>query len=415
MPEAFILGGVRTPFTRYGGSLSHLRLDDLLGMVMSSACERLDVDPGQVEDIAAGCVNPAHEGLGDLARWAALAAGFPDSAAGITLNRFCASSLSATVMLAHAIKAGDLGVGIACGAESMSRSGWAYMKGDAAFAPRGPQVLLDTMWAGAGGPPNPKLLSRNAYISMIETAQNVADRYGLSREEIDAFALRSQRHARRARDSGRLAKEIMPVQIPATKKTPARVIEHDEFIRDDTTAETLAALSPQPGTTQMTAANSTPLSDGASAVILASGEKADELGVEPLARIVSSAVYALDPLMMGIAPAWALPLAIERAGLTPEQIDVWEVHEAFSAQALGVLRELPNQLNGFRVPEEKLTPNGGAVAIGHPFGATGTRYMLTLAIELRERNARYGVVGVCIGSGQGLGVVLENPHHDPNW
>jgi acetyl-CoA acetyltransferase family protein len=415
MTEAFILGGVRTPFTRYGGSLSHLRLDDLLGMVMTNACARLDVDREHIEDIAAGCVNPAHEGMGDLARWAALAAGFPDSAAGITVNRFCASSLSATVMLAHAIKVGDLGIGIACGAESMSRSGWAYMKGDAAFAPRGPQILLDTMWAGAGGPPNPKLLARNAYISMIDTAQNVADRYGLTREEIDAFALRSQQHARMARDSGRLAKEIMPVEIPATKSRAARVVEHDEFIRDDATAETLAALPAQPGTTQMTAANSTPLSDGASAVILASGEKAYELGVEPLARMVSSAVYALDPLVMGLAPAWALPLAIQRAGLTPDQIDVWEVHEAFSAQALGVLRELPNQLDGFSVPDRKLTPNGGAVAIGHPFGATGTRYILTLAIELRERNARYGAVGVCIGSGQGLAVVLENPRQDPDW
>jgi 3-oxo-5,6-didehydrosuberyl-CoA/3-oxoadipyl-CoA thiolase len=407
--EAYVLGGVRTPFTRYGGSLSHIRLDDLLGIAMTGACERVGIDRDQVEDIVAGCVNPAHEGMGDLGRWAALAAGFPDSVAGATINRFCASSLSATVMLAHAIKAGDLGVGLACGAESMSRSGWAYMKGDAPFAPKGPVILLDTMWAGAGGPPNPKLLARNAYISMIETAQNVADRYGLTREEIDAFCLRSQQHAKRARDSGRLAKEILPVEIPATKKTPARLVEHDEFIRDDTTAETLAALPAQPGTTQMTAANSTPLSDGASAVLLASGERANELGVEPLARVVSSAVYALDPLVMGLAPAWAIPLALKRAGLAPEQIDVWEVHEAFSAQALGVLRELPNQLGGFVVPDDKLTPNGGAVAIGHPFGATGGRYILTLATELRERSARYGVIGVCIGSGQGVAIVLENP------
>jgi acetyl-CoA acetyltransferase family protein len=267
------------------------------------------------------------------------------------------------------------------------------MKGAAAFAPRGPVVLLDTMWAGAGGPPNPKLLARNAYISMIETAQNVADRYGLTREEIDAFALRSQRHAKAARDSGRLAKEIMPVQIPAAKKTPARVAEHDEFMRDDTTAEQLAALPVQPGTKQMTAANSTPLSDGASAIMLASGERAAELGVQPLARLMSSAVYALDPVIMGLAPAWALPLAIKRAGLSPQQIDAWEVHEAFSAQALGVLRELPNQLGGFTIPDDKLPPNGGAVAIGHPFGATGTRYVLTLATELRERNARFGAVG----------------------
>ncbi|MFE3758118.1 thiolase family protein [Nocardia tengchongensis] len=409
MAEAFVLGGVRTPFARYGGSLSHLRADDLLGMTMKGACERVGVGLDQIEDIVAGCVNPAHEGMGDVARWAALAAGFPDTVAGATINRFCGSSLSATINVAHAITAGDLGVGIACGVESMSRSGWAYMKSDSPFGPRGPVILLDTMWAGAGGPANPTLLARNAYIGMIETAQNVADRYGLTREEIDAFALRTQRNAKAARDSGRLAKEIMPVEIAATRKTPARLFEHDEFIRDDTTAERLAALPPQPGTTQMTAGNSTPLTDGASALVLASGERAAELGVEPLARVVSSAVYGIDPLYMGLAPAWALPLAIQRAGLTPEQIDVWEVHEAFSAQALGVLRELPNQLDGFIIPDEKLTPNGGAVAIGHPFGATGARYVLTLATELRERNARYGAIGVCIGSGQGVAIVLENP------
>src|ERR1700691_3349182 len=409
MTDAFILGGTRTPFARYGGSLSHLRLDDLLGMTMRGACERVGLPLEQVEDIIAGCVNPAHEGMGDVARWAALAVGFPESVAAATINRFCGSSVSATVSISHAIMAGDLNVGIACGVESMSRSGWALMKGDAPISPRGPVFLLDTMWAGAGGPPHPALLARNAYISMIETAQNVADRYGLTREEIDAFALRSQRHAKAARDSGRFAKEIMPVQISATKKTPARTFEHDEFIRDDTTAEQLASLPVQPGTTQMTAANSTPLTDGASAIVLASGERAAELGVEPLARVVSSAVYALDPLIMGLAPAWALPLAIKRAGLTPEQIDVWEVHEAFSAQALGVLRELPKQLCGFTVPDDKLNPNGGAVAIGHHFGASGTRYVLTLATELRERNVRYGAAGVCVGSGQGVSLVLENP------
>jgi acetyl-CoA acetyltransferase family protein len=283
------------------------------------------------------------------------------------------------------------------------------MKGEAPFMPRGPIFLLDTMWAGAGGPPNPNLLARNAYIGMINTAQNVADKYGLTREEIDAFALRSHLHAAAARDSGRLAKEIHPVEIAATRKEPARLFEHDESIRGDSTPEGLAALRPQDGTTQMTAGNSSPLNDGASAVVLASGESAKELGVEPLARVVSSATYALDPQVMGIAPAWAIPKAIKRAGLTPEDIDVWEVHEAFSAQALGVLRELPNQLDGFVVPDEKLNPNGGAVAIGHPFGSSGTRYVLTLATELHERNARYGVLGVCVGSGQGVALVLENP------
>jgi acetyl-CoA acetyltransferase family protein len=412
MTDAFVLGGVRTPFARYGGSLSHLRTDDLLGMTMRGACDRVGISLDQVEDIVAGCVNSAHEGMGDVARWAALAAGFPDGVAGATINRFCGSSVSATVQISHAIMAGDLNVGIAGGVESMSRSGWAFMKGDAPFSPRGPVFLLDTMWAGAGGPPNPNLMARNSYISMIETAQNVADRYGLTRTEIDAFALRSQQRAAAARDSGRLAKEIMPVTIPATKNTAERLFEHDEFIRDDTTAERLAALPVQAGTTQMTAGNSSPLTDGASAIIIASGDKAAELGIAPLARVVSSAVYALDPLVMGLAPAWAIPLALKRARLTPDMIDVWEVHEAFSAQALGVLRELSNQLDGFVVPDDKLTPNGGAVATGHPFGASGTRYVLTLATELRERNARYGVIGVCIGSGQGIALVLENPQAD---
>jgi acetyl-CoA acetyltransferase family protein len=401
---------VRTPVGRYGGALSHIRTDDLLGQTMVWACERAGVDLDRVEDIAAGCVNPAHEGMGDIARWAALAAGFPDSVPAATINRFCASSLTCTIQIAHAIRAGELGVGLAGGVESMSRSGWAYMKGDAPFAPRGPVFLLDTMWAGAGGPPNPTLLARDSYIEMIRTAQNVADRYGLSREEIDAFALRSHTRAAAARDSGRLAQEIHPVEIPGTRKQPGRTFEHDENIRDDTTAEKLAALPPQPGTTQMTAGNSSALNDGASAVVLAGSDAVQALGAEPLARVVASGTVGNDPQVMGIAPAWAMPLAIRRAGLTPEQIDVWEVHEAFSAQALGVLRELPNQLDGFEVPDEKLSPNGGAVAIGHPFGSSGTRYVLTLATELRQRQVRYGVLGVCVGSGQGVALVLENPH-----
>jgi acetyl-CoA acetyltransferase family protein len=409
MTDAFVLGGVRTPVGRYAGSLSHIRTDDLLGQTMVWACERVGVELERIEDIAAGCVNVAHEGMGDIARWAALAAGFPDSVPAATVNRFCASSLTCTIQIAHAIRAGELGVGLAGGVESTSRSGWAYMKADAPFMPRGPVLLLDTMWSGAGGPPNPNLLARDAYVDMMKTAQNVADRYGLTREEIDAFALRSHQHAAAARDSGRLGLEIHPVEIPGTRKQPARTFEHDESIRGDSTPEGLAALPAQPNTTQMTAGNSSPLNDGASAVVLASGEAAKDLGVEPLARVVASATYALDPQVMGIAPAWAIPKALKRAGLAPDQIDIWEVHEAYAAVALGILRELPNQLDGFHVPDEKLNPNGGAVAIGHPFGSSGTRYVLTLATELRERDARYGVLGVCVGSGQGVALVLENP------
>jgi acetyl-CoA acetyltransferase family protein len=266
------------------------------------------------------------------------------------------------------------------------------------------------MWAGAGGPPNPALLARDAYIDMMRTAQNVAERYELTREEIDAFALRSHEHAAAARDSGRLAQEIQPVEIPATRRQPAWTFEHDESIRDDTTAEKLAALAPLPNTPLITAGNATPLNDGASAVVLASGAGAESIGAKPLARVVSSATHALDPRVMGIAPAFAIPKALARAGLAPADVDVWEVHEAYSAQALGVLRELPKQLDGFEVPDERLNPNGGAVAIGHPFGSSGTRYVLTLATELRERGVRYGVLGVCVGSGQGVAMVLENPH-----
>src|SRR6202011_3374952 len=194
--------------------------------------------------------------------------------------------------------------------------------------------MLDTMWAGVGGPPNPTLLARDAYIDMMQTAQNVADRYELTREEIDAFALRSHQHAAAARDSGRLAKEIHPVEIPATRRQAGRTFEHDESIRGDTTAEKLATLPPQPNTTQMTAGNSSPLNDGASAVVLASADAANELGVEPLARVVASATHALDPQVMGIAPAFAIPKALARAGLSPEEIDVWEIHEAYASVAL---------------------------------------------------------------------------------
>src|SRR5437870_5100184 len=409
MTDAFVLGGVRTPVGRYGGALSHIRLDDLLGQTMVAACERVGVPLDRIEDIAAGCVNPAHEGMGDVARWGALAAGFPDSVPAATVNRFCASSLTCAITIAHAIRSGELGVGLAGGVESMSRSGWALMKGDAPFSPRGPIFLLDTMWAGAGGPPNPALLARDAYIDMMQTAQNVADRYELTREEIDAFALRSHQHAAAARDSGRLAKEIHPWELPATRRQPASVFEHDESIRDDTTAERLAGLPAQPNTTQMTAGNSSPLNDGASAAVLASAAAAEELGAEPLARVVASATHALDPQVMGIAPAFAIPKALRRAGLTPAEIDVWEIHEAYASVAVAILRELPKQLDGFEVADDRLNPNGGAVAIGHPFGSSGTRYLLTLATELRERGAKYGVAGVCVGSGQGVAIVLENP------
>jgi acetyl-CoA acetyltransferase family protein len=404
--DAMILAGARTPVGRYGGALAHIRTDDLLGLAMTAACERAGVEPGQVQEIAAGCVNVAHEGMGDIARWGALAAGFPDQVPAYTVNRFCASSLTATINVAHAIGAGEISLAIAAGVESMSRSGWALMKGEAPFMPRGPVFMLDTMWGGAGGPPNPKLLAREAYIEMIRTAQNLASRYEIPREEIDAFALRSHQRAAAARDSGRFAKEIFAVEVPAGPRGETRTFEHDEGIRADTSLERLAALPPQPGTEVMTAGNSSQLSDGASAVVLTSAERASELGVKPLARVVCGAATGVDPTIMGIAPAYAIPRALELAGITAEQVDIWEIHEAFAAQVLAVLRELETQ-TGFAIPDERLNPNGGAVALGHPFGDSGTRCVLTLVTELQERQARYGCIGICVGSGQGVAAIIE--------
>ena len=401
-----ILGGARTPIGRYGGSLSHIRTDDLLGLALTAACERSGVARGDVEEIAAGAVNVAHEGMGDVARWAALAAGFPDHVPAYTVNRFCASSLTATVNIANSIAVGELSLGVAAGVESMSRSGWALMKGEEAFSPRGPVFMLDTMWSGAGGPPNPKLLASEAYMEMIQTAQKLTTRYQIPREEIDAFALRSHERAAAARDSGRLAKEIVAVEVQGGRRQPPRTFEHDEGIRDDTTLERLAALRPQPGTEAMTAGNSSQLSDGASAIVLASAQRARELGKAPLARVVASASVGVDPTIMGIAPAYAMPKAIAKAGLEPGDIDVFEIHEAFAAQVLAVLREFETQ-TGFAIPDERLNPNGGAVALGHPFGDSGTRGVLTLATELAERGARYGCLGICVGSGQGVAIVLE--------
>ena len=404
--DPVILAGARTPIGRYGGALAHIRTDDLLGLAMTAACERAGIEPGHVQEIAAGCVNVAHEGMGDIARWAALAAGFPDEVPAYTVNRFCASSLTATINIAHAISAGEISLGLAAGVESMSRSGWALMKGEAPFSPRGPVFMLDTMWAGAGGPANPKLLARDAYMEMIRTAQNLASRYAIPREEIDAFALRSHQKAAAARDSGRFAKEIVAVQAPGAARKPARVVERDEGIRADTSLEKLAALPAQPGTEVMTAGNSSQLSDGASAIVLADAERADELDVQPMARFVCSAAAGVDPTIMGIAPAYAIPRALELAGIAADQVDVWEIHEAFAAQVLAVLRELETQ-TGFAIPDERLNPNGGAVALGHPFGDSGTRCVLTLVTELQERRARYGCVGICVGSGQGVAAILE--------
>ncbi len=388
MTDAFILGGVRTPVGRYGGSLSHLRTDDLLGQTMVAACERVGVPLERIEDITAGCVNVAHEGMGDIARWGALAAGFPDSVPAVTVNRFCASSLTGAIYIAHAIRSDELGVGLAAGVESMSRSGWAQMKGDAPFSPRGPVLLLDTMWAGAGGPPNPVLLARDAYVEMIKTAQNVADRYEPH-----------PRGDRRLRPALTPARRGGPRFGPVGgRDPPGRDTGHPQRAGPDlrarrehpgdTTAEQLAALRP---VAQHHA------DDGRQLV----GPQRRRQRRRPGQRGGRPAIWASNrwpgwwrrPPMPSTPSSWASPRPSPsprpwgEPDWRPHDIDVWEVHEAFAAQALGVLRELPNQLDGFEVPDDRLNPNGGAVAIGHPFGSSGTRYVLTLATELHLRQA----------------------------
>ncbi len=315
--RAVVLGGARTAIGRYGGSLSRIRTDDLLAFAMRSAVDRVGVAVDAVEEIAAGVVNVAHEGLGDIARWAALAGGFPDHVPAYIVNRFCASSLTAATNLANSIVVGEFDLALAAGVESMSRSGWAWMKSEDAFSLRGPQFLLDTMWAGAGGPPNPKLLERQAYMAMIETAQKLADIYAIPRED-DAFALRSHQHAAAAQASGRLAREIVPIDVPADRHSSRR-FEHDEFIRPDTSLEALAKLAPQPNTTSMTAGNASPLSDGASAVVLASEPKAAELGITPMARILASATVAVDPTIMGSHPRTRFPRQSPAPGSPPNR------------------------------------------------------------------------------------------------
>ena len=407
MTDAFILGGVRTPVGRYGGSLSHLRTDDLVGTDDGRGLREGGRPLDHIEDITAGCVNTAHEGMGDVARWGALAAGFPDSVPAVTINRFCASSLTGAICdrpghpmrraWGRGRRGGRVDVSLGLGPDE----GGCALQSTRARAPARHHV------GGAGGPPNPVLLARNAYVEMIKTAQNVADRYELTREEIDAFALRSQQHAAAARDRAVWRRRSSPIEIPARERSPAGC--------SSTTRSSGVTRPPSSWPSFPPAQHHTDdrgellaLSDGASAVVLASGVAAESLGIEPLARVVASATYALDPQFMGIAPAFAIANALRRANW-PRDIDVWEVHEAFAAQALGVLRELPVQLDGFEVPDERLNPNGGAVAIGHPFGSSGTRYVLTLATELHLREVRYGVLGVCVGSGQGVALVLENP------
>ena len=399
MPDAVIIDALRTPVGRYAGVLSSVRPDDLAARTIEAVVERNGLDPASIDEVYMGCTNQAGEDNRNVARMASLIAGLPVEVPGVTVNRLCASGLEAIVQAARQVRLGEADLVLAGGVESMSRAPFVMLKPERGF-PRGNPELVDTTigWRFI----NPRLAERHSTESMGETAENVAERHNVSREDQDAFALDSHRRALAAAEAGRFDDELVTVEVPQPKGDPVTV-HADEGPRPDTSLERLAALRPifrEGGS--VTAGNSSQINDGAACVVVTSEERARELGREPLARLVSSASAGVDPAYMGIGPVPATRKALERAGLEPKDIDLVELNEAFASQVLASMREL-----GF--DHERLNVNGGAIALGHPLGASGARLLGTLAWELRRRGARYGVATMCIGVGQGLAAVIENP------
>jgi 3-oxoadipyl-CoA thiolase len=395
-----VVDGLRTPFGRYGGALREVRPDDLAAHVIRALLDRTGVEPAAVDDVILGAANQAGEDNRNVGRMAALLAGMPVEIAGQTVNRLCGSGMQAVIGASHAVVAGDGDLFVAGGVESMTRAPLVMAKPSAAF-PRGEQTLYDTTlgWRFT----NPRLAEAFYPYSMGETAENVVERCGISRKEQDAFALESQRRWAAAQDEGRFADEVVPIEVPGGKRGETTAFERDEHPRPETTPEQLAALKPafkRDASASVTAGNSSGINDGAAAVLVMSQARAVELGLRPIARLVSSAVAGVDPATMGLGPIPASRKALERAGLTVDQIDLVELNEAFAAQAIPCMRELG-------LDPAKVNVNGGAIAIGHPLGASGARLVTTLLHEMRRRGARHGLATMCIGVGQGIASVWE--------
>jgi 3-oxoadipyl-CoA thiolase len=388
MPEAVIVAAVRTPIGRYGGALADVRPDDLAGQAIAAAVERAGIDPAEIDDVHFGCTNQAGEDNRNVARMGALLAGLPDSVPGLTVNRLCASGLAAVVGACHAIRAGEADVLVAGGVESMTRAPLVTAKPERAFG-RGGQQLYDTTigWRF----PNARMAERFPLESMGETAENVAERHGVSREDQDAFALRSQQRWARAHEAGAFDDETVAVGEVAV----------DEHPRPQTTLEDLARLRPafrEGGS--VTAGNSSGLNDGAAALVVMSAERAGALGLEPLGSFAGGAVAGVDPRLMGIGPIPAVRKLEQRTGVAATSVDRVELNEAFAAQALAVVREL-------ELDDERVNVNGGAIAMGHPLGASGARLVVSLLHDLRRHGGGRGIATMCVGVGQGQAALFE--------
>jgi 3-oxoadipyl-CoA thiolase len=395
--EALIIDALRTPIGRYAGALAGARPDDLAALAVQRAVERNGIEPQSIDDVILGAANQAGEDNRNVARMAALLAGLPVEIPGATVNRLCASGLEAVNQAARAVRCGDAELMLAGGVESMTRAPFVYLKPERGFA-RGPVEVADTTigWRFV----NPRMAARYSTEGMGETAENVAERHGVTREDQDQFALESHRRALRAQEQGIFEREIVPVELAQRRGDPV-VVSADEGPRPDTTLERLAALKPvfrEGGT--VTAGNASQINDGAACLVVGSAATAERLGRPPLARVVATGAAGVDPAVMGIGPVPATRKALQRAGLTIDDIDLVELNEAFAAQVLASMRELG-------IPHEKLNVNGGAIALGHPLGCSGARLVGTLAHELKARGLRYGLATLCIGVGQGLATIIE--------
>jgi 3-oxoadipyl-CoA thiolase len=399
--EAYIIDGVRTPIGKYKGTLSPVRTDDLGAIVIKEVAERnVNIPQDAYDDVIMGCANQAGEDNRNVARMSSLLAGLPYTVPGETVNRLCSSGLSAIIHANRAIKAGDGDLFIAGGVEHMTRGPFAISKPSTGFG--GDSKMYDTTFGWRFV--NPKMHKMYGTDGMGVTAENLVEKYNISREDQDAFAYRSQMKATKAQESGRLAKEIVNVEIPQRKKDPI-IFANDEFIKSTTTPEVLAklrgAFKKEGGS--VTAGNASGLNDGAAATIIASEVAVKKYGLKPMARIVSSAVVGVEPRIMGIGPVNASNKALKKAGLTMADMDVIELNEAFAAQSLACIREW-----GLADDDARINPNGGAIAIGHPLGVTGARITYSAALELQETNKRYALITMCIGVGQGYAAIIEN-------